>query len=263
MKLREYLKEKPVDTMTRPSMMMQVKGGKKDGSYVIQDKSVAKELMNLSKRLSREFSIDIDKKLKDKILKLYPYKDWEKMSPTDRIMTFTTPEWIGKGEKIKMKSGEVVTLDIDHTLTYTPSTDEMVLLEKKKARTFSDFIRESRPKFIPFRLRKTEHFWTLKNLEDGKLIMLKQFKLNRLKEFLKDVNACDSVKPITHGMEYEMARDELINNGEIKIYIPANRINYMKGIYNGENSPYGNMKNYKFNDGKGYDADKYEKVYKY
>jgi hypothetical protein len=115
---------------------------------------------------------------------------------------------------------------------------------------------------IAFRLRKTNNYWTLKNLEDGKIIMLPRFNVNRLRVFLKDTNACDEQKPITFGMDYDRLKEKLWDEGEVVIYIPSNRIQYMKSVYAGEKTPYDNMKKYKFNSIK-FDIDDYTKVYKY
>lgn len=125
-----------------------------------------------------------------------------------------------------------------------------------------DYLHEARPKMISFKLKKTNHYWTLKNLEDGKLIMLPQLSISRLRMFLKDTNACDNNKPISFGMDYDRLKEELIEKGEVTINIPANRVQYMKAIYAGEKVRYGNMKKYKFNNVK-FDVDDYTKVYKY
>lgn len=121
---------------------------------------------------------------------------------------------------------------------------------------------ESRPKLIKFLLKQTDKYWTLKNIDTGYLMKLKQLRLENLRNFLFDVQAYDEERPISSGLNWNMLRRQIIKKGSVVIYIPMNRIQYMKSIYNGEKNPYSHSNNYKMkNDA--IDLDKYKSNYKY
>ena len=102
--------------------------------------------------------------------------------------------------------------------------------------TFRDFLTEGRPRLIKYRIKKNDVKWTVKNVEDGKVYYIKinqECPEKNMHSFLESISAYDEITfPRTNAIvnRKDIAR-EIIKNGSMVIWVPANRIHFIKNTW--------------------------------